>query len=119
MKELLWTCMQKCPTEYVSLIAYIAYEIWFQRNAVIFNQHKFAFSEIITKAERRWWDIQKSGETDMEVAEKTRPKQYWEKPVRGTHKLNNDVAIWPDVELGWGLRCMILKEMWCWRQRWS
>lgn len=56
-KELLWNCMEHFPTEYVSLIAHIASEIWYHRNAAIFEHHSFVFSDVIFKAERSWWNF--------------------------------------------------------------
>lgn len=100
-QEFLWSSMENSTPRYTSLLAYIIFEIWLHRNAVIFEGKKFGFQEVLQRATNRWnEDTQSRDEQKGKARVEDTPR--WEKPQTGKLKLNVDIAVWPNERTGMG-----------------
>lgn len=98
-KEFLWAYMDSHPLEFVSLLAYLAWEIWQHR--VLFQNRNFIFSEVVTKAQGRWGEFQSTQVSSNEKKSET-VERRWERPPIGKLKVNCDVAVNPNDWIGLG-----------------
>lgn len=84
-QDFLWSSIEKYPTRYTSLIAYIGWEIWTQRNVVIFEENKFDFHRVLQRATDKWnEDVSSHGEAKAQPRGEDAPN--WEKPPVGKLK---------------------------------
>lgn len=61
--------MERYDAQYVSVLAYIVWEIWKHQNAAIFEEKPFHFHEVINKSSDNWAASEKSREKE--------PMQEW------------------------------------------
>lgn len=101
-KSFMWTAMHHYPPEYVSLLAYNAWEIWKARNRVCLEGKRSRIHETIRKAYSQWMEIMDVQKKEMEPTRIGKQEAKWKPPPNGKLKLNCDVAIRKGGKIGYG-----------------
>lgn len=80
----------------------LAWAIWQNCNRAIFDKNKFDFLNVICQAERKWQEFLATGNRKITKEPRRKQLQKWKKPVRGKCKMNCDVAVGLNGQIGLG-----------------
>ncbi|KAL8092543.1 hypothetical protein AgCh_034709 [Apium graveolens] len=92
--------MEMHSSKNVQIACMLCWEIWKNRNAVVWQQKGEEFDRVVVSAKltfNHWWSAQdKSFDNFLGFMTQADGKERWERPVEGALKVNTDAAIFSD-----------------------
>ena len=92
--------MEMHSSKNVQIACMLCWEMWKNRNAVVWQQKGEEFDRVVVSAKltfNHWWSAQdKSFDNFLGFMTQADGKERWERPVEGALKVNTDAAIFSD-----------------------